>query len=226
MEKRPTKPPPAPPIKRSTDSTIQDELSSYSSNASKPPRPPPPRFLRNQLHITNAERITELNPKTPVAEKIHLYMLKIACQKGIATSTLPDANALVEDNRPVNLVRLVALLHQLAQNQWKSKKKSNNRKKQRKIRCQEYGDKSGEKTKNQKKKRLQPQKEKEKRSNQSIKMKQRRDKMNKRRKQKYRKRFRKMNLLVMTDSHRVPDPQGSGDFGLIFNGLFLWLEVS
>ena len=41
-------------------------------------------------------------------------MLKIACEHNIASTTLPDANALVADNRPLNLLRLHALLHQLA----------------------------------------------------------------------------------------------------------------
>ena len=41
-------------------------------------------------------------------------MLKIACKYDIASTTLPDANALVDDNETLNLVRLHTFLHQLA----------------------------------------------------------------------------------------------------------------
>ena len=51
-------------------------------------------------------------------------MLKIACANGIASTMIPDANALVADNRPLNLLRLHGLLHQLA-TQPKEKKNKN-----------------------------------------------------------------------------------------------------
>ena len=53
-------------------------------------------------------------------------MLKIACKYDIASTTLPDANALVDDNETLNLVRLHTFLHQLAkkiEEEWQNWKK-------------------------------------------------------------------------------------------------------
>ena len=106
IQGRPTKPPPAPPIQQSEVSNFKKKIA--------PPRPPPPRHLVNKLYITNADRITNRSPKSPIAEKIQENMLKIACKYDIASTTLPDANALVDDNETLNLVRLHTFLHQLA----------------------------------------------------------------------------------------------------------------
>ena len=125
MQRRPTKPPPAPP-------THQPEVSNFKKKIA-PPRPPPPRNLVNQLYISNADRITNRSPKSPIAEKIQENMLKIACKYDIASTTLPDANALVDDNETLNLVRLHTFLHQLAKKNRRkmTKLKKENRKRRR-----------------------------------------------------------------------------------------------
>ena len=88
---RPTKPPPPPPtnLKNNDDG----KTTNYKKKIA-PPRPPPPRHLVNQLYISNADRFINRNPTSPIAEKLQENMLKIACKYNIASTTLPDANAL------------------------------------------------------------------------------------------------------------------------------------
>ena len=60
---RPTKPPPPPPtnLKNNDDG----KTTNYKKKIA-PPRPPPPRHLVNQLYISNADRIINRNPTSPI----------------------------------------------------------------------------------------------------------------------------------------------------------------